>query len=203
MSPTKTVFAINGDAGTGKTFIALASIGQILNFMAENEDSLLHAVSSPKLVCLNNSAADLISKTCRSPLAKSKKFNINANFILSRQQFNSNSQYFLTSLLVQQWRCESDTSRGATKPPLLIFDEAQLQSDFSDAGNMKALVSDALRTHGVEDFETEDFKQWLRDRGFIFIDHNGQETSSIRTDLEHLSDLADVTVFFYDSKHIE
>ena len=72
MSPTKTVFAINGDAGTGKTFIALASIGQILNFMAENEDSLLHAVSSPKLVCLNNSAADLISKTCRSPLAKSK-----------------------------------------------------------------------------------------------------------------------------------
>ena len=134
------------------------------------------------------------------PLAKSKKFNINANFILSRQQFNSNSQYFLTSLLVQQWRCESDTSRGATKPPLLIFDEAQLQSDFSDAGNMKALVSDALRTHGVEDFETEDFKQWLRDRGFIFIDHNGQETSSIRTDLEHLSELADVTVFFYDSK---
>ena len=200
MSPTKTVFAINGDAGTGKTFIALASIGQILNFMAENEDSLLHAVSSPKLVCLNNSAADLISKTCRSPLAKSKKFNINANFILSRQQFNSNSQYFLTSLLVQQWRCESDTSRGAPKPPLLIFDEAQLQSEFSDAGNMKALVSEALRTHGVEDFETEDFKQWLRDKGFIFIDHNGQETSSIRTDLEHLSDLADVTVFFYDSK---
>ena len=75
-----------------------------------------------------------------------------------------------------------------------------MQSDFSDAGNMKALVSDALRTHGVEDFETEDFKQWLRDRGFIFIDHNGQETSSIRTDLEHLSELADVTVFFYDSK---
>ena len=66
--------------------------------------------------------------------------------------------------------------------------------------NMKALVSDALRTHGVEDFETEDFKQWLQDRGFIFIDHNGQETSSIRTDLEHLSELADVTVFFYDSK---
>lgn len=196
--PKTTVLSINGDAGTGKTFIALAAIGQILHAMTVDEQLSSHAISSPKLICLNNPAADLISKTCRSPLADSRRFNLNSNFIISRQNFNSNSQYFLTSLLVRQWECENDPSLGIEKPPLLIFDESQLQSEYSDAGQMTALSSDALRTHGVVD--NVRFKQWLRERNLIFVNDKGQETSWIRTDLESLSRLADVTVFFYDSK---
>lgn len=199
METNNTVLSIKGDAGTGKTFIALAAIGQILNAMALDEKLPFHAISSPKLICLNNPAADLISKTCRSPLAKSRRFNLNSNFIISRQSFNSNSQYFLTSLLVRQWKCENDPSLGIKKPPLLIFDESQLQSEYSDAGQMTALSSAALRTHGVGENDVR-FKQWLRERDMIFINDKGEETSWIRTDLEHLSKLADVTVFFYDPK---
>ena len=175
---SKTVFSIEGDAGTGKTFIALAVIGKILK-MLQKVGGEIRLKQLPRLVCCNNPASDAIAQNCRMDAGEDPK-EINPSFMINRQNFNGNSQYFLANALESIY---DETS----PPPILIFDESQLLAEYTDA-QMVAL--------GQHNAKTE-FLKWLEDNKWR---SHSSERKNLKSDVSVLTMLSPITVFFADPK---
>ena len=180
-SSSNTVFSIEGDAGTGKTFIALAVIGKVLNMIKEAGRNI-RLKELPRLVCCNNPASDAIAQNCRMDAGGEKVIEINPSFMMNRQNFNANSQYYLANALETIYEDEAP-------PAILIFDESQLLAEYTDA-QMVALGSEEHKDH--TDFLTWLDKQDLRS-------HSG-ERKNLKSDVSVLTWLAPITVFFADPK---
>ena len=173
------VFSIEGDAGTGKTFIALAVIGYVLKMLKDGGQEI-RLKQLPRLVCCNNPASDAIAQNCRMDAGGKKVIEINPSFMINRQNFNANSQYFLANALETIYE-------GDTPPAILIFDESQLLAEYTDA-QMVAL--------GQHNDHTK-FLTWLDKKDIR--SHSG-ERKNLKSDVSVLTSLAPLTVFFADPK---
>lgn len=178
-SSTSTVFSIEGDAGTGKTFIALAVIGYVLK-MLHDEGGEIRLKQLPRLVCCNNPASDAIAQNCRMAAGSEEVIKINPSFMINRQNFNANSQYFLANAL--ETICE-----GESPPAILIFDESQLLAGYTDA-QMVALGEHKSNTKFLTWLDKEDLRS------------HSYERKNLKSDVSVLTMLAPITVFFADPK---
>ena len=178
-SSTKTVFSIEGDAGTGKTFIALAVIGYVLK-MLHDEGKEIRLKQLPRLVCCNNPASDAIAQNCRMDAGGEEVIEINPSFMTNRQNFNANSQYFLANALETIYEDE-------TPPAILIFDESQLLAEYTDS-QMVALGQHKDHTNFLTWLDKQDLRS-----------HSG-ERKNLKSDVSVLTSLASITVFFADPK---
>lgn len=180
-SSKKTVFSIEGDAGTGKTFIALAVIGKVLDMVKEAGGDI-RLKQLPRLVCCNNPASDAIAHNCRMDAGDEEVSEINPSFMINRQNFNGNSQYFLAHALETIYE-------GDTPPAILIFDESQLLAEYTDA-QMVALGHSQHK-------ENKKFLTWLDKHD---LRSHSSERKNLKSDVSVLTSLAPVTVFFADPK---
>ena len=185
--PKKAVFCIEGDAGTGKTFVALAAIGKVIKFLVgmKNLDNL------PHLVSLSTAASDMLSTRCT---IDKKGYNVHKHFVVSRQNFNSNSRFYLSNLRLKEFH-------GNDPPPLLFFDEAQLQPPKSKS--MQNRLYPFLKNSSSPsnfDAEKQKFEKWAEMQNYRATNKNGKLGSLWETNAKQLIGLGDVTVFFIDSK---
>ena len=123
------IITIKGDAGTGKTLIALAVIGEILNYLKENEIKI-NKNNYPALICANNPAAKTLVRGCMTS-TELRCFNqrdgkyIGSNFIKDRTDFNSLNEFFLAHKLYGRFEVEeNDANRLESLPCVLMFDES-------------------------------------------------------------------------------
>lgn len=185
--PKKAVFCIEGDAGTGKTFVALAAIGKVIKFLADmkNTDNL------PHLVSLSTAASDMLSTRCT---IDKKGYNVHKHFVVSRQNFNSNSRFYLSNLRVKE-------HQGDNPPPLLFFDEAQLQPP-SSKSMQNQLYPSRQNSSSPSNFDAEKqkFEKWAEMQNYRATNKDGKLGKVWQTNSKQLIGLADVTVFFIDSK---
>ena len=94
--------------------------------MLHDEGEEIRLKQLPRLVCCNNPASDAIAQNCRMDAGGQKVIEINPSFMINRQNFNANSQYFLANALETIYE-------GDTPPAILIFDESQLLAEYTDA----------------------------------------------------------------------
>lgn len=182
----KVIISVTGDAGTGKTFIALAAMGKILKEMEKPGST-----NYPAFVIANNPAAKAISKRCRlSHKDEMDGYAIGSIFIKDRQNFFGNSEYVLANRLKAVHEVESGVAkRDDNIAPVLIFDESQLMSAISDAVPMRALTHD---DHSMD----IDFLNWLDAKEW----RSTTSKKDVRCSIEVLSALSPVTVVFLDER---
>ena len=115
-TPKGAIFAVEGDAGTGKTFVALAAIGIVLQEMGGKGKEFPEHLG-PHMISCSSAASDLLTRRCR---LKADGHELPPHFIVSLQNFISTSRWYLSRLHYLKW------TDPKLIPPLLLFDEAQL-----------------------------------------------------------------------------
>lgn len=204
-SKNQKIITIKGDAGTGKTLIAIAAIGEILNYL-KKEKIDINKNNYPALICANNPAAKTIIRGCMTSTESDRdgKY-IGSNFIKDRTDFNSLNEFFLAHKLHGCFEVEKNhKDRLKSLPCVLMFDESQLFSHYTDGGNAPALRDHLLKQNGKivkkdgkNEFIDPEFEKWLDEKGFRFP--NGMK-SDLKCDIEVLSSLSPVTVIFLDER---
>jgi len=184
-TPTKkTIITVKGDAGTGKTFVALAVIGKILEKMTTEPNQ----INYPAMICANNPAAKAIIRDCRSSTSANNGMNVGPLFIKSRQDFLSNPEYMLAHRLKGVYDVKvHGKSQNEKVAPILLYDESQLLSHYSDSQMV------ALAGHKKD----HDFLDWLETQSYR---SKTGERMNLRTDIEVLSKLSSVSVVFLDER---
>ena len=150
--------------------------------MLHDEGEEIRLKQLPRLVCCNNPASDAIAQNCRMDAGGQKVIEINPSFMINRQNFNANSQYFLANALETIYE-------GDTPPAILIFDESQLLAEYTDA-QMVALGHPQHK-------ENKKFLTWLDKQDLR--SHSGKR-KNLKSDVSVLTSLAPITVFFADPK---
>jgi DUF2075 family protein len=205
--PTKKVIiTVEGDAGTGKTLIALAAIGEILNYL-KAEEITINKSNYPALICANNPAASALVRGCMTSTESDMNGKyIGSNFIKNRTEFNSLNEFFLADKLHGYYRVEKHAAnQNDSMPCVLMFDETQLLSHFTDIGNAPALRKHFKRDEngkietrkGENVFKDEVFEDWINEKNYRYPIG---KRSDLRTDIEILSALSSVTVIFLDER---
>ena len=202
----KVIITVEGDAGTGKTLIALAAIGKILNYLKEKKITI-NKSNYPALICANNPAASALVRGCMTSTESDMNGKyIGANFIKNRTEFNSLNEFFLADKLHGFYRVEKKTeNQNDSMPCVLMFDETQLLSHYTDGGNAPALRKyfkrdkndKIVKKNGKNVFKDEGFEDWLNLKNYRFP---GGMRSDLKTDIEVLSALSPVTVIFLDER---
>ena len=205
--PTKKVIiTVEGDAGTGKTLIALAAIGEILNYLKEKKITI-NKSNYPALICANNPAASALVRGCMTSTESDMNGKyIGANFIKNRTEFNSLNEFFLADKLHGSYLVEKHSAnQNDSMPCVLMFDETQLLSHYTDGGNAPALRKHFKRDkngkivtkNGKNIFKDEGFEDWLNVKDYRYS--KGMR-SDLKTDIEVLSELSPITVIFLDER---